>query len=587
MATKYYPVEPNFSSLPLPASLLALLNIGPARSVGGSLDLRYPAWVIYTPGAQFVGSYGMNKFLFRTRFESDLTYVSPLEWSRGVDIFSLAGKANIPVMLDSSWAEGGPSSAYVPPPETLTSQHSVAFLRAAPRWFRERRVFGLVRAEDRPEGVVEAEMVPRFRHQWAVDPGRGCEAGGLARMDARFQGLLRQTGESDARKLTLGRTTMHERFIHLTLAAAVVCFALERAYAAPAAPVACWSFDGSGSDSSGNGNDAKLLGKVSYVPGMHGQAVQFQGTGNYFRVTNNPTVQLRSTQQFSVTAYVQPGTLDQQVILYHGRGGSTRPSWFLAVQGDLPYPNTPLYPGSFVFGVRASRDPAYTALTAKAVAGRWVHLAATYDGATLKLYADGILQSSAAAPLPYDNAEYLHIGGDPGVVSGRSWYTGLLDDVCIFSQALTAEEVKAVMQGPAGPQLAHDPHPAHTATDVPEDTFLNWTAGQFAATHDVYLGKSFADVNNASRSQPGSVLVSRGQTATTYIPAAILDIGQTYYWRVDEVNKAPSNTIFKGTYVVFHGRVVLLSDPRCHRSRPRPPVPRTAGARRRPSTVPV
>jgi hypothetical protein len=340
---------------------------------------------------------------------------------------------------------------------------------------------------------------------------------------------------------------MHKRLAHLTLAVAVLCFVLERVYAAPAAPVAHWSFDGSGGDSSGNGNDAKPLGKVSYVPGIHGQAAQFQGTGNYFRVVNNPAVQLRSTQQFSVTAYVQPGTLDQQVILFHGRGGSTRPSWFLAVQGDLPYPNLPLYPGSFVFGVRASSDPAYTALTAKAVAGRWVHLAATYDGATLKLYADGVLQSSAAAPLPYDNAEYLHIGGDPGVVSGRSWYTGLLDDVYIFSQALTAEEVKAVMQGPTGPQLAHDPHPAHGATDVPEDTFLNWTAGQFAATHDVYLGKSFTDVDNASRTNPGSVLVSRGQTATTYIPAAILDIGQTYYWRIDEVNKAPSNTIFKGT----------------------------------------
>ena len=120
MATKYYPVEPNFHSQ-LPSSLLALLDIGPAYSVGGSLDLSYPAWVIYTPGARFVGSYGMNKFLFRTRFESDLTYVPPLEWSRGVDIFSLAGKANIPVMLDSSWAEGGPSSAYVPPPETTYS----------------------------------------------------------------------------------------------------------------------------------------------------------------------------------------------------------------------------------------------------------------------------------------------------------------------------------------------------------------------------------------------------------------------------------------------------------------------------------
>ena len=72
---------------------------------------------------------------------------------------------------------------------------------------------------------------------------------------------------------------MHKRLIHLTLAVAVVCFVLERAYAAPPAPVAHWSFDGSGLDSSGNHNDAKLHGKVSYVPGMHGQAAQFHGHG--------------------------------------------------------------------------------------------------------------------------------------------------------------------------------------------------------------------------------------------------------------------------------------------------------------------
>jgi hypothetical protein len=44
----------------------------------------------------------------------------------------------------------------------------------------------------------------------------------------------------------------------------------------------------------------------------------------------------------------------------------------------------------------------------------------------------------------------------------------------------------------------------------------------------------------------GDVLVSQGQTATTYQPAAPLEYGQTYYWRVDEVNAPPDSTIFKG-----------------------------------------
>jgi hypothetical protein len=42
------------------------------------------------------------------------------------------------------------------------------------------------------------------------------------------------------------------------------------------------------------------------------------------------------------------------------------------------------------------------------------------------------------------------------------------------------------------------------------------------------------------------VLVSQGQTATTYSPTDALDFGTTYYWRVDEVNGAPDYTIFKG-----------------------------------------
>lgn len=160
---------------------------------------------------------------------------------------------------------------------------------------------------------------------------------------------------------------MDNKSIHLTLAAAVLCFVLERGYAAPPAPVAHWSFDGSGLDSSGNHNDAKRYGNVAYVPGIYGQAAQFHGLGDYFQVANNPAVQLRSTAQFSVAAYVQPASLDQQVILFHGFGYTSRASWFLAVQGGEP--EAMLYPGSFVFGTRASNAIAYTGVTDKAAAG--------------------------------------------------------------------------------------------------------------------------------------------------------------------------------------------------------------------------
>jgi regulation of enolase protein 1 (concanavalin A-like superfamily) len=94
-----------------------------------------------------------------------------------------------------------------------------------------------------------------------------------------------------------------------------------------------------------------------------------------------------------------------------------------------------------------------------------------------------------------------------------------------------------------GPRLQADsPSPSDRATDVPRDAVLGWTPGEFAQRHNVYLGTSFDDVNTAALSQA----VSQDQTGTTFQPTDPLEYGQTYFWRVDEVNAAPSNTVFKG-----------------------------------------
>jgi hypothetical protein len=91
-------------------------------------------------------------------------------------------------------------------------------------------------------------------------------------------------------------------------------------------------------------------------------------------------------------------------------------------------------------------------------------------------------------------------------------------------------------------QGAYSPTPDRDAVDVPRDPILNWKAGPFADTHNVYLGASFDDVNKADVAQAAS----KGQTETTFTPADLLEYGQTYYWRVDEVNAPPSAAVFKG-----------------------------------------
>jgi hypothetical protein len=89
---------------------------------------------------------------------------------------------------------------------------------------------------------------------------------------------------------------------------------------------------------------------------------------------------------------------------------------------------------------------------------------------------------------------------------------------------------KSIVEG-----QATDPKPVKGQTDVPFDVVVSWTAGEFAKTQDVYIGPSVADVNNASRTKPSSVLASQDQSDSSFAPAG-LQFGQTYYWRVDEVD---------------------------------------------------
>jgi hypothetical protein len=83
---------------------------------------------------------------------------------------------------------------------------------------------------------------------------------------------------------------------------------------------------------------------------------------------------------------------------------------------------------------------------------------------------------------------------------------------------------------------AYDPSPADEQTTVPLDPTLHWTRGCLAVSHDVYFGTDYSDVNDANTTV--TLGVYRGNQsieANSYDPCG-LELGTTYYWRVDEVN---------------------------------------------------
>ncbi len=86
---------------------------------------------------------------------------------------------------------------------------------------------------------------------------------------------------------------------------------------------------------------------------------------------------------------------------------------------------------------------------------------------------------------------------------------------------------------------ATNPVPATDSDDIARDVILGWKPGALAATHNVYFGTDWADVNDAT------VPTAQNLDVNSFDPGG-LDFGQTYYWRVDEVNGVPDFTVFKG-----------------------------------------
>jgi len=303
--------------------------------------------------------------------------------------------------------------------------------------------------------------------------------------------------------------------------------------------VAHWKFDeGSGSvahDTSGNNHDGTFEGNPQWVAGYFGGALEFDGDS---RVEIPDPSAFDFNADFTWCAWIK--TDEGGVIVAETQGEDDQgPKTFFVANGTLAFDTGWV---GFFGGTTAVND------------GQWHHVAVTvtFNGDdTIQYYIEG--EPGAQGQMNVDSfpeAEFpLWIGfdgrADPGEFPG---FTGIIDDVRIYDFALTQDEIQAAMEGGEGYPYALGPVPVDGT--LHEDTWVNlsWRAGDFAVSHDVYLGDNFADVND------GAEGTFQGNQAETFIVVGFpgfafpdgLVPGTTYYWRIDEVNDTEPNSPWKG-----------------------------------------
>lgn len=213
----------------------------------------------------------------------------------------------------------------------------------------------------------------------------------------------------------------------------------------PSGLISWWPGDGNAGDIVGI-NHGTLQNGVTFAPGVVGQAFSFDGVDDFVQAPDSPN--LRPTR-ITVDAWVFPQTFASHSDVFVARDGGTAGtrSWNFQAHHDGFAPaclNKPAFSmfidGSNVFACGTTTLPL----------NQWSHLAATFDGSTIRIYVNGVLEGQSAAVGNLDAAvgTSLTIGALGGAFD---FFKGLVDEVEVFSRALNASEITAIFTaGSAG-----------------------------------------------------------------------------------------------------------------------------------------
>ena len=252
-------------------------------------------------------------------------------------------------------------------------------------------------------------------------------------------------------------------------------------------------------------------------------------------VTINDSASLRLTSAMTLEAWVNPSAVTGawRDVIYKGNDnyyleGSSDNGGVIAAGGTFAGGNGNLY-GSAVLPTNA-----------------WSHIAATYDGAALRLYFNGTLVSSQAQTGAIaTSTNPLQIGGDS--IYGQ-FFQGAIDEVRIYNRALTQAEIQADMNTPLGNSII--PPTNLTATVISGNQVnLSWTAAQSS------LGISSYRVERCQ----GIGCTSFGliaTTPTTTFSDTTVTANATFRYRVQAVDSGGNISAYSNVAEAFTGLTI-------------------------------
>jgi hypothetical protein len=196
----------------------------------------------------------------------------------------------------------------------------------------------------------------------------------------------------------------------------------------------------------------------------------------------------------------------------------------------------------------------------------WHHLVFTKNEGegTMKIYFDASVVASSNDANSGTLAEAVtRAKSGAGIRIGAQWdnnddFVGKADNFRLYDYELSQAKISELFRG-GDVNSAWAPSPYNGELDVPYDVVLKWKPGDYASSHDVYLGTDWDDVSDANSTNHPNVDYNHVDV-NNYDPPGLLELSRVYYWRVDEVNDT-NNETWKGDIWKFTvGGYIVIDD---------------------------
>lgn len=200
---------------------------------------------------------------------------------------------------------------------------------------------------------------------------------------------------------------------------------------------AWWKLDESSGtvadDSTGRVQDGTVAGGATWGPGIVNGALTFDGVDDGVLVGNSAS--LTGTTDFTLGAWVKvnPGATSSGCVLQQREGGSGINGEYMVVVNTNGTVNFFVYNGAYQFNITS---------TATINDGQWHYLTAIRSGTNGLLYFDGTQVASGSGTVKSLGAFAVAIGYDYRDNTAR--FKGSIDDVRIYSRALSAAEIDSI-----------------------------------------------------------------------------------------------------------------------------------------------